>query len=160
MTTSDGPAFEAIFTRVQKLYGKAKDGEMCRAYFDALKELPLTVVDAASHALIKTEKYFPRPVDWLDAAYLVDKPKQGFSKERWVHTASGERVATYVCLKCNDGGFRWECNCAFEDVDGTCATHKTGSSASRMPVTPCECRDTNPEWLMKNRTTHKFQEQR
>src|SRR5580765_1844532 len=111
MTSTDGESFEAIFSRVQKLYGKPKDGEMCLAYFDALKELPLTVVDAAAHALIKTQKYFPRPVDWLDAAYLVDKTKQGFARERWTHTASGERVATYVCLKCNDGGFRWQCNC-------------------------------------------------
>jgi hypothetical protein len=160
VTPADGLPFQAIFKRVGRLYNKPYDGEMNTAYFEALKELPLTVVDAASHALVKSSRYFPRPVDWLEAAYKIDTPKPGFAVNRWVTTAGGERTATYVCLKCNDGGFRWQCGCAFEDVDGKCAEHKTGSSASRMPVTPCECRDTNPEWLMKNRTTHKFQESR
>ena len=160
MTTADGPAFEAIFTRVQKLYGKPKDGEMCRAYFDALKELPLAVVDAAAHALIKTEKFWPKPVDWLDAAFKIDAPKAGFRPERWVHTADGHRVATVVCPECSDTGWRPECGCQFESVNGRCDQHGTGSSASRMPVVVCLCRDTNPEWKAAHRTTHHFQEQR
>jgi hypothetical protein len=160
VTTSDGLPFQAIFERVQRLYGKAKDGEMCLAYFDALKDLPLTVVDAAAHALVKSSRYFPRPVDWLEAAFKIDTPKPGFAINRWVTTAEGHTVRSFICLDCCDTGWRMECGCPFEAVNGKCDQHGTGSSASRMPVMACQCRDTNPEWLMKNRTTHKFQEQR
>ncbi len=160
MTPTDGPAFEAIFTRVQKLYGKAKDAEMALAYFSALVDLPLTVVDAAAHALIKTSRYFPRPVDWLEAAYQLEKPTPGFAKERWAKTASGETVPTFVCGRCQDGGWRWECGCLFEMVENKCPTHGTGSSVCRMPVRHCECRDTNPLWREKHQTIRAFQPQR
>jgi hypothetical protein len=160
MTPADNVAFEVIFVRVQKLYGKPKDGEMCRAYFDALQELPIAVVDAAAHALIKTSKFWPKPVDWLDAAYLIDKPKAGFARERWAKTASGETVYTYICHHCADTGFRPECGCPFDSMYGKCDEHGTGSSASRMPMKPCACRETNPEFLQNHRTTHHFQEQR
>lgn len=160
MTITDRDAFWAIFCRLSMLFGKKPDAEMCQEYFESLMDLPLVLVTDATTSLKKSSRFWPKPVDWREACYKLEPIKKGFAPERWVHTADGQRVATYVCLKCNDGGFRWECGCAFEDVDGKCSTHKTGSSASRMPVTPCECRDTNPEWLMKNRTTHKFQEQR
>ena len=160
MTTADGSAFLAIYTRVCKLWDRPVKEDVAVEFFDALKELPLAIVDEAGRAVCKTSRFFPKPVDWLDAAYKLDRPKPGFAKERWAVMASGERVATYVCLKCNDGGFRWECGCLFEDVDGKCQTHGTGSSASRMPVTQCECRSTNPEWLSRNRTKREFQEVR
>jgi hypothetical protein len=160
MTTSDGPAFEAIFTRVQKLYGKPKDAEMALAYFQALVELPLTLVDSASLTLVKTNRFFPRPVDWLEAAYKLEPIKKGFAPERWVHTADGHRVATVICPKCSDSGWCPECGCALEDVAGKCKEHGTGSSASSMPVQPCHCRDTNPEFAMRHRTIRQFTEQR
>jgi hypothetical protein len=142
------------------LFGKKPDAEMGNEYFDALKELPLVIVTDAVASLRKTSRFFPKPVDWLEAAYKLEPIKKGFAPERWVKTAEGDTVHTVICLKCNDTGWRWECGCEFESVYNKCATHGTGSSASTMPVTHCECRETNPEWLMKNRTTHKFQEQR
>jgi hypothetical protein len=160
MTHEDIVAFKPIFERVQKLYSKPKDAETCLAFFDALKELPLTVVESASYAVVKTSRYFPRPVDWLEAAYKLEPIKKGFAPERWVHTADGHRVATVICPKCSDSGWCPECGCALEDVAGRCKEHGTGSSASSMPVMPCMCRDTNPEFAMRHRTIRQFQEQR
>jgi hypothetical protein len=160
MTTDDGPAFFAIFERVQRIHGKPKDGAMALEYFEALKGLSLHIVDTAAKQVVKTSRFFPKPVDWLEAAYTLEKPKPGFAKERWATTASGETVPTFVCLKCNDTGWRLECGCEFESVYGKCDQHGTGSSASRMPVLPCHCRDTNPVWLEAHNTIRPFQVQR
>jgi hypothetical protein len=160
MTTTDRDAFWAIFCRLSMLFGKKPDAEMADEYFQALIDLPLVLVTDATVSLKKSSRFWPKPVDWREACFKLEQPKPGFSKERWTVTAGGERVATYICLKCHDYGFRWECGCAFEDVDGRCATHGTGTSASRMPVTFCECRSTNPEFLAGHRTTRQFTEQR
>lgn len=160
MITTDRDAFWAIFSRLNMLYGKKPDADMGNEYFEALQELPMTLVQDAVASLRKTSRYFPRPVDWLEAAYKLEPIKKGFAPERWVHTADGHRVATVICLSCNDTGWAHECGCPFEDVSGKCEQHGTGSSASRMPVVACVCRDTNPEFAMRHRTIRQFQEQR
>jgi hypothetical protein len=160
MTTTDIDAFTLIYKRVGNLFSRKFEPEQCAEYFKALLEIPLTVVDAAASEVCKSSRYWPKPVDWRDAAAKLDRPTPGFAKERWATTASGERVATYVCLKCCDTGWRPECGCEFEAVNGKCPTHGTGSSASRMPVQHCECRGTNPLWAEQHKTKHEFQEQR
>ena len=160
MTTTDRDAFWAIFCRLSMLFGKKPDAEMADEYFQALMDLPLVLVTDATVSLKKSSRFWPKPVDWREACYKLEPIKKGFAPERWVHTADGHRVATVICPKCNDGGWRPECGCPLEDVSGKCATHGTGSSASSMPVMRCECVETNPEYLMRNRTTRQFTEQR
>ncbi len=160
MTTTDRDAFWAIFCRLSMLFGKKPDAEMCQEYFESLMDLPLVLVTDATVSLKKSSRFWPKPVDWREAAFKLEPIKKGFAPERWVHTADGHRVATVCCASCNDTGWANQCGCPFDSVDGKCPEHGTGTSASRMPVVPCLCRDTNPEWAMKNRTRRQFTEQR
>src|SRR5882724_4785762 len=118
MTTTDRVAFWGVYSRVCLLWDRPAKQEMATEYFEALKELPLTIVDEAARQVCKSSSYFPRPVHWLEAAYLLEKPKPGFAKERWVQTAEGHTVQTYICARCEDCGWRPQCGCNLDQMFG------------------------------------------
>lgn len=67
MTEQDKPQFAtALFGLAELLNGKLTDAGL-EMYFQALKRFPLAQVEAAANQLVLTMKFFPKPVEFIEA---------------------------------------------------------------------------------------------
>lgn len=158
MTPADRAAFFDLFARVARRHGKKPDAELAADYFQALERVPLEELEAAADLLWKVSRYFPKPVDWLEAAQKVRKPSHFVRFAPPVLTLDGRAEVTYHCLRCQDTGWRPDCGCEIGRLDfrHRCPAHpfERNGLAYARPVLPCECRGHNPAWLLKYDTSY------
>jgi len=63
MQLSDAGEFNAMLERCGVIFSKPPDAQVCRAYFEALKDLPLRTVRECVAAHTANGKYFPKPFE-------------------------------------------------------------------------------------------------
>lgn len=61
MYRTDETAFKATLTKCASVFGKELKNELCSAYWDALKDLPLSTVERCAESHIRYGKFFPKP---------------------------------------------------------------------------------------------------
>jgi len=73
---------------------------MVRAYFLALKDVPLEFLAMAAQRLAKRGEWFPKTSEWLDAAKRIEAER--IEQQREIL----RKLPTPLCLGCDDTG--WE----------------------------------------------------
>lgn len=73
MQISEVPAFDQILDTAAVIFGKKLNEDVKRAYFEALKTVPLATIRQCAQTHIANGKFFPKPVDL--------KPKYERAKE-------------------------------------------------------------------------------
>lgn len=63
MHASDYPSFQAALNGLGLVFGKELPEPLVQAYWDALKDLPLSTVKAFAGVATKHGKYFPKPCE-------------------------------------------------------------------------------------------------
>lgn len=61
MLHADYPAFEAMIRTLEKVYTRVIDDDTVKAYWGALHDLPLDIVQRRVEHHTKTSKFFPKP---------------------------------------------------------------------------------------------------
>lgn len=159
MTAADRAAFSSIFARVCRTFNRPFSADVAADYFTALERVPLPELEAAADDLVRSSRFFPKPVDWLTAAQKARKPSHFARFAPTVVTLpDGRAEITYHCLRCQDTGWRPDCGCEFGRLDyrHRCPAHpfERNGCAYARPVLPCECRAHNPAWLRKYDTSY------
>lgn len=159
MTSVDRPAFLALWKRVCRTFNHKLDAEQFEDYFTALASVTLEDAESASDALCKSSRYWPKPVDWLEAAQRCRKSPRHFSTfAPPVVTPDGATETTFYCHICRDTGWRPGCGCEMGRLDLTrkCPAHPftRHGLAYPEPVKPCQCRNSNPSWLANHETKY------
>ena len=62
--------FAAVLTKLIVVFrGNAADDDvLVETYWEALREWPIEALEAGACTLIRESRFFPRPVEWADAA--------------------------------------------------------------------------------------------
>jgi len=63
MLSADYPEFETVIRGLETVFGKALDAATMRAYWGALRDVPLETVRAKAAEWLKRGKYFPKPFE-------------------------------------------------------------------------------------------------
>jgi hypothetical protein len=142
MTRGDWDAFLVSFNRLTlALPNRASDetrGERQAAakllYFETLLDLPLEAVAAGAEDILRSEVFFPAPVEWRHAAL---RAKYRFS----LNALPAESPTGYLCETCQDTGLerkvcRVGARCLPKHLDRP-------EDFEHTYATPCACRDTN-----------------
>lgn len=149
MTGADRSAFFELFSRVSRTFNRKPDAELCGDYFTALEAVPFDDVQAAADGLLKTSRYWPKPVDWLEAAQRARRGKSFSQFTAPVVVADGED-AIYHCHQCLDTGWRPGCGCELGrlDMSRRCPAHPFERHGTKYPepLKACACRATNTRW--------------
>lgn len=144
MTDDDLPAFLQAFNRLAvglRLPTAEIDAAMKRIYFDALKDLPLTAVDAAVEPLSRVKGYgFPRTDIWHERAEqcrveLTLAALPPAREEPWHHE----------CPHCEDTGW------AYHECDGERLCGKSKPHPVHTYTVACSCRETNRTYARHHR---------
>lgn len=152
MTNQDRPAFLTTFKRVARTFGRKIDDATCEDYFSALAAVPIDEIESAAESLVKSSRFFPKPVDWLEAAQRSRKRGGGgFQKfTPPILREDGTTETTYHCHHCQDTGWRPGCGCDLGRLTLTkrCPAHpyERYGMPYPEPVKPCDCRGNNPAW--------------
>jgi hypothetical protein len=151
MTEPDWDHFAALFVSLCRAFNKPVTGEtpkQARDYFDHLTDYPVSVVERAKAEIIRSSKFWPKVRDWRLACDSVraSEPTPYVQLTREAEDGSIERL--YVCLRCQDNGWRPACGCAYGAMDyhGMCPIHprvENGGMVYRQAMEPCECRESN-----------------
>lgn len=130
-------AFLAVFNRLAVALREAPDetGVTQGIYFDALKDLPVTAVEAGAVALMREpgRRFFPTTAEWRTAAEKahVDLLRQAVQSDR-------EEPWKVECDRCEDTGWVLSRQC---EGDNYCGREK--KHAPHTFTKPCPCRPTN-----------------
>lgn len=158
MTDPDVTEFSALLRAVGQVYGGKKTDDMAQAYFEALRDIPMATIREAKGHLVRSARFWPKPVDWRAAVQQIEaRVPLSMPVRQEVILPDGSTVATYVCPTCEDTGWRPDCGCAVgdQDIRGHCPTHG-GHDANgilyRQPVRACGCRSSNPLWNYQHKT--------
>ena len=112
--------------------------------------VPLDEIEAAATTLVKSSRYFPKPVDWLEAAQRERRTKRFEKFTPPVITPDGTTETTYYCYHCQDTGWRPGCGCDLGRLGLTkrCPAHpyERYGMPYPEPLKACACRATNPAW--------------
>lgn len=101
MTDLDKPEFAQAMNRLcVALREKDPDVVQMRVYFEALKDLDIELVTAASERLAQSAAWFPKTSEWRDAVVAVER-------ERVIaQQALLRKLVAPLCRACRDTG--WE----------------------------------------------------
>lgn len=151
MTSVDRPAFFTTFRKVARTFNKKITDDVCTDYFDALEAVPIDEIEAAADTLVKTSRYWPKPVDWLEAAQRSQKHGREFTRfTPPVVMPDGTTETTFHCVQCRDTGWRPGCGCELGRLDLTkrCPEHPYSRHDMPYPepLKACACRDSNQVW--------------
>lgn len=159
MTETDRVAFDVAFRAVVRVHGGRDWTEQAIVklrsdYWDALEELPIALVQTASSELVRSATRWPKPVDWRHAAQRMTKVA-ALPAPAVAVLEDGTTEPTFVCMTCEDTGWRPECGCDVGRLTDAfrCPRHSPTSEdrrTVRMRVKPCECRRSNPHWFAQH----------
>lgn len=158
MTSRDIDEFHSLLREVGQVHGGKKTDMISVAYFDALKDIPITTLRQAKEHLVSTSRFWPKPVDWRAAAQKVEaRQPLAMPTRQTVTLDDGSTAETYYCAKCEDTGWVPACGCpvGLQDIRGHCPTHggfEKHGLVYRQPVEPCVCRSSNPTWAFSHQT--------
>ena len=68
MTNEDRTAFVTLMARLAAVYREALPDALLEAYWDALRDYELEYLEPATAYVIRTSKWFPKPVELREAA--------------------------------------------------------------------------------------------
>jgi hypothetical protein len=60
--------FVAALSKLAAVYRLTVDDLLIESYWEALHEWPIEGLEGGARAIIRESKFFPRPVEWSDAA--------------------------------------------------------------------------------------------
>lgn len=124
MTSADTRRWKELFGKLCAIYSREWDDAQSRFYFDALKDLDFSDVQATGEDLMRTSKWFPKPAEWRQA---IGVRRFNARRERERDLAARSLSGTVHCEHCRDTGMR-----------------PSGANPDRY--THCECRDENPNY--------------
>ena len=158
MTTLDSDlikAFNAAYVRIANVFGSETKEEQMLEYFKALSDIPSDMFDAMATKLERTCEFFPKPVQWRQAADAVAEER----RQEALRFAEDESSETFACLVCLDSGFE-ELTCRPGALCKRCASSKM-HPYDHQYARKCSCRDSNPVWQERQaRRVKKFSEPR
>lgn len=160
MTDTDRSAFGVVFGRVSRTFNRKLDAATCSDYFEALQAVPIEDIEAAAVTLVKSSRFFPKPVDWLEAAQRERRPsRNGFEKfTPPVVLPDGTTETSYHCHHCQDTGWRPGCGCDLGRLGITkrCPGHpyEFYGQPYPEPLKACSCRPTNRAWLANHESKY------
>jgi hypothetical protein len=164
MTAADRSAFADVFARVARTFNRKLDASVASDYFTALEAVPFDEIEDAAATLVKSSRYFPKPVEWLEAAQRSRKPKRFEKFTPPVIAADGRTETTYHCHWCKDTGWRPGCGCELGRLDllWKCPAHpyQRHGITYPEPMKPCACRHSNPTWQANHQTAYVAAEER
>lgn len=141
MTSIDRPAFARLVSTLATVHNRKVDDATLLAYFEALEDIPLELIEAGAKELQKHSRHMPKPADFREA---VQKVRRAAAPLPPVTDEHGQPVLTFVCLRCEDTGWRPVCGCDTGrlDMSHRCPEHG-GEGKAPIRVRACECRPTN-----------------
>jgi hypothetical protein len=147
MTDSDYPAFLALAERLAQTLQATVGADTYEDLFASLKPFRLEAVQDAAETLRDTARYFPRPVEWREAAEtseltFIKRAIQPARREPW-HCD---------CTACDDTGWQ-TLSCTGDDE--RCPCRKDRPQDPHTFARMCECRERNRTYqrhLMAQRT--------
>jgi len=151
VTDTDRQRFVPLFQTLARTFNRKSDPAQCNAYFDALVHVPFAELEHAVGHLQRTARFFPKPVEWLDAVQRTRQPVA--HPQPRVVTEAGVTEAAFFCARCEDTGWCPDCGCHVDHLDAgrKCLLHGgrvlPGYDDPRpRSFGPCPCRETNPTW--------------
>jgi len=146
MTPTDRQDFAALCKRLAFTFNKTLKLEVIESYYLALEQVPLSELDAAAATLMRGHKFFPKPVEWLEAVQR-NRPAV-FPEAREVLHADGTIETVHNCPHCEDTGWLPDCGCDLAVLTMTheCPLHPYVKNELEYPrpLMRCPCRATNP----------------
>lgn len=97
MTPQSVQRFIGALTKLAAVFRIEADDVLIEAYWDALRDWPIEALEAGAQAIIASARFFPRPVEWADAA-------EDWLKERQVN----ERTRRLAVAQSNEPPLRAE----------------------------------------------------
>lgn len=93
MTNDDRSGFAALMGRLGEVYQQTLSDGLVEAYWDALNDYELEYLEPAVAYLIRTLKWFPKPVELRDAAsnFRVESRRKALP-DRLQHALEGPRL--------------------------------------------------------------------
>lgn len=93
MTPADRPRFAELMLGIGEVYGEPVSEIRMELYFSALEHLSLDAVRAAANAHVRTNKFFPKPAELLEAVHGSDEDRADLA---WVEMLREVRRAGYI----------------------------------------------------------------
>ncbi|MCR4339538.1 MAG: hypothetical protein NUW01_06590 [Gemmatimonadaceae bacterium] len=129
-------------------------------YFDVLRDLPATALEAGADALMKEtgRRFFPSTAEWRTAAEVALTRQRQRALEP---DAEHDPRAWVCCSRCLDTGWilaedGGSLKCSGVLRNGTCQCGRRFPHEAGMTYTEaCSCRASNVNWQRKNRTREK-----
>ncbi len=138
--------FLAVFNRLCVALREPQDdtGITQGVYFDALKDLPLDVLDAGAQALSREtgRRFFPTTAEWRTAAQRVEQERE----RRRIEPTSGQtNVWRHECHSCEDTGWVMDLTCS--GIEGSSACGRKRKHHAHSYAVSCGCRATNRTFI-------------
>jgi hypothetical protein len=157
MTPTDREALGHLLLRTASLFNRKLDALTLNAYLDALQDIPLAALETAAVTLQRTQKFWPKPVEWREAAQKT-RPMVRRPMPEPVLLSDGSVEPVLFCPRCEDSGWVPDCGCALDALAANhcCALHPFMRHGLRYPnpLQPCDCRDHNPAWQANHQTRY------
>jgi len=125
MTEQDRPAFALVLHALGEAFNEPVSELRAEAYFDALSDLELDEVQQAARAAIRTQTFFPRPVELRS---IIDGSQQDRAEAAWLDLLRMvRRIGYYGTPTFDDEGLRravidvfggWKACCERLPADG------------------------------------------
>ena len=175
MTDAEYPAFAEALGHCSVAFSRDLDTPTIDLFFKALKDIPWHLVRHAAADIIKHEERWVPPARWRKVVDKVSE-RMTEAEQQQIEQASRKLlppplwdpitstyVETFQCFTCHDTGWRPACGCPKSKIVtllntdlvdlkslGHCLDHG-GHAANGLlyaqPVKPCDCRNSNPEYL-------------
>lgn len=137
--------FDRAYARVVRAIDVAFDPNHADEVFGALTRagIEASVYDEAASRLIATERYLPRPAQWVDIARGVKaEADQAQLRRREAEADRARTERTFHCLACRDIGLAAYV-CAPDRLCKWC--EEAGRASCGLPYRrQCSCKPTNP----------------
>jgi hypothetical protein len=144
MTSVDRPGFVRLLTTFASIHNRKLDEAVLTAYYEALEDVPFDVLEQAAIEVKKHARHMPKPADFREA---VQKVRRATPVAPPIVDEQGVPVLTFICLRCEDTGWRPACGCDTGrlDISHRCPEHGGEGHEGKAPirVRACECRPTN-----------------
>ena len=131
--------FLAVYNRLLVALREPADdsGVTIGSYFDALKDLPLSALEAGARALMQEpgRRWFPTTAEWRTVA------TEARQQELRAALSGREEPWRSDCTACDDTGW------SYHDCDGTGACGRLPAHDAHQFARICPCRPTNRTWL-------------
>lgn len=144
MTTSDAPEFKRLVMKLDTVFDKASSTVKVDAYFEELRDIPLSLVAEAVSRHIRRARTYPRPAELrklADEAQGIDEPRKALPAHK---PAEPEAIVRH-CAECEDNGW----------LPTTMKAPVYGPEATVEAVKRCPCYKTNPNLVTAKRYAHR-----